>query len=217
MLEYNTHQIWIAYDRGPTKKLYRIQVFFVCLFFVVVVVVFFCFFVFCCFFFSQKKCLTHPRNILHLDTQQKIYNLDNTHPHGEQCTYQSERVISQAEVSICWWYMQLVWNSLECLVHLVISMCICNSTYSYCIFPPYVYPHVRGTFNLGMLEKISRRFFFNIFLLLIFFFFFFFFFFFEGGGGGRGRGFSDTRFWHFMQTLSFGDNLHKMSKPILWE
>ena len=24
-------------------------------------------------------------------------------------------------------------------------------------------------------------------------------------------------FWHFMQIVSFGDNLHEMSKPVFWE
>ena len=28
--------------------------------------------------------------------------------------------------------------------------------------------------------------------------------------------FTENRFWHFMQIVSLGDNLHEMSKPIFW-
>ena len=27
----------------------------------------------------------------------------------------------------------------------------------------------------------------------------------------------ENRFWHFMQIVSLGDNLHKIPKPIFWE
>ena len=27
----------------------------------------------------------------------------------------------------------------------------------------------------------------------------------------------ENRFWHFMQIVSLGDNLHEMSKPVFWE
>ena len=29
--------------------------------------------------------------------------------------------------------------------------------------------------------------------------------------------FKDNRLWHFLQILSLGDNLYKMSKPTFWE
>ena len=29
--------------------------------------------------------------------------------------------------------------------------------------------------------------------------------------------FSGNRFWHFMQILSIGDNVHEMSNPVFWE
>ena len=29
--------------------------------------------------------------------------------------------------------------------------------------------------------------------------------------------FSENRFWHYMQIVSYGDNLHVMSKPVFWE
>ena len=29
--------------------------------------------------------------------------------------------------------------------------------------------------------------------------------------------FPENRFWHYMQTVSYGDNLHVMSKPVFWE
>ena len=29
--------------------------------------------------------------------------------------------------------------------------------------------------------------------------------------------FHENRFWHYMQIVSYGDNLHEMSKPIFWE
>ena len=29
--------------------------------------------------------------------------------------------------------------------------------------------------------------------------------------------FQENRFWHFMQIVSIGDNLHGMSKPVFWK
>ena len=29
--------------------------------------------------------------------------------------------------------------------------------------------------------------------------------------------FSENRIWHFMQIVSYGDNLHEMSNPVFWE
>ena len=29
--------------------------------------------------------------------------------------------------------------------------------------------------------------------------------------------FQENKFWHFVQIVSNGDNLHKMSKPVFWE
>ena len=29
--------------------------------------------------------------------------------------------------------------------------------------------------------------------------------------------FQENRFWYYMQIVSIGDNLHVMSKPVLWE
>ena len=29
--------------------------------------------------------------------------------------------------------------------------------------------------------------------------------------------FPENRFWHFMQIVSYGDNLHGMSNPVFWE
>ena len=29
--------------------------------------------------------------------------------------------------------------------------------------------------------------------------------------------FPENRIWHFMQTVSIGDDLHKMSNPVFWE
>ena len=29
--------------------------------------------------------------------------------------------------------------------------------------------------------------------------------------------FPENRFWHFMQIVSTGDNLHEMSDPVAWE